>query len=59
MCRRPADVLSSPCRLPRADPSDGAQAKLAWARQQRSAHKPTVPSTLAEERDINPFMRTR
>lgn len=31
--------------------------KLAWAKQQRSENKPTVPSTIGEELQINPFMR--
>ncbi|KAF0684694.1 Aste57867_23349 [Aphanomyces stellatus] len=32
-------------------------AKIAWAIDQRVAGRPTVPSTLAEEKLINPFMR--
>ena len=31
--------------------------KLAWAQAQRAAGKPTVPSTMGEERDTNPFLR--
>ncbi|MBT9560961.1 MAG: hydroxyacylglutathione hydrolase [Myxococcales bacterium] len=31
--------------------------KLAWAVAQRAAGLPTVPSTLAEEREYNPFLR--
>eukprot|EP00897_Mesotaenium_endlicherianum_P000349 jgi/Mesen1/10314/ME000079S09741 len=37
--------------------NDAVQKKLAWARQQRSAGAPTVPSTIREELEINPFMR--
>ncbi|GJQ12424.1 hypothetical protein GpartN1_g4215.t1 [Galdieria partita] len=33
------------------------QTKLAWAEQKRSLHEPTVPSTLSEEVQYNPFMR--
>jgi hydroxyacylglutathione hydrolase len=33
--------------------------KLAWAQAQRSADKPTIPSTIAEELTFNPFMRVR
>jgi hydroxyacylglutathione hydrolase len=31
--------------------------KLAWAQAQRAAGKPTVPSTMGEERATNPFLR--
>lgn len=31
--------------------------KLAWARDCRSRKEPTVPSTIAEERSFNPFVR--
>ncbi|XP_076948471.1 hydroxyacylglutathione hydrolase cytoplasmic-like [Bidens hawaiensis] len=31
--------------------------KLSWAQQQRQAGLPTIPSTIAEELEINPFMR--
>lgn len=31
--------------------------KLKWARAQRSAGFPTIPSTVAEEKSYNPFMR--
>jgi hydroxyacylglutathione hydrolase len=31
--------------------------KLIWAEAQRAAKKPTVPSTIGEEKLINPFMR--
>ena len=34
-----------------------AQAKMAWATERRSTAQPTVPSTLAQERTYNPFMR--
>jgi len=40
------------------DPENPAvAAKLAWARAQREAGRSTVPSTLAEERTYNPFLR--
>ena len=42
------------------EPTNAAvQSKLAWASAQVGDGKPTVPSTLAEERQINPFMRSR
>ncbi|XP_078435315.1 metallo-hydrolase/oxidoreductase superfamily protein [Wolffia australiana] len=31
--------------------------KLSWASNQRRAKLPTIPSTIGEEHDINPFMR--
>lgn len=31
--------------------------KLAWSKQQRMENKPTVPSTIGEELEVNPFMR--
>lgn len=31
--------------------------KIAWARSERDAHRPTVPSTIADERRTNPFLR--
>lgn len=33
------------------------QQKLSWAKQQRQAGLPTVPSTIEEELETNPFMR--
>lgn len=33
------------------------QQKLSWARQQRQADLPTIPSTLQDELETNPFMR--
>lgn len=40
------------------EPSNQAiQDKLAWAKERRQNNLPTVPSTLAEERSFNPFMR--
>ncbi|KNC56163.1 hydroxyacylglutathione hydrolase [Thecamonas trahens ATCC 50062] len=33
--------------------------KLVWCKAQRKAGKPTIPSTLGEERQYNPFMRVR
>lgn len=32
-------------------------AKIEWSKQQRNSGEPTVPSTIAEEKLINPFMR--
>jgi len=31
--------------------------KIEWAKVKRGANEPTVPSTIAEEKQINPFMR--
>lgn len=31
--------------------------KLEWAITQRKDHKPTVPSTIADEKKTNPFLR--
>lgn len=31
--------------------------KLSWAQQQRKANLPTVPSTIEDELETNPFMR--
>lgn len=33
------------------------QAKLQWAQEQRAKQVPTIPSTVAEEKEINPFVR--
>ncbi|KAI5080945.1 hypothetical protein GOP47_0004128 [Adiantum capillus-veneris] len=33
--------------------------KFAWAKQQRADGKPTVPSTISEELETNPFMRVK
>jgi len=33
--------------------------KLRWSQECRSAGRPTVPSTIAEEKLINPFIRLR
>ena len=33
------------------------QAKLRWAQEMRAKKLPTVPSTVAEEKEINPFVR--
>lgn len=33
------------------------QQKLSWAQNQRQAGQPTIPSTIAEEMETNPFMR--
>lgn len=32
-------------------------AKIEWCKQKRAASEPTVPSTIGEEKQINPFMR--
>ena len=41
------------------DPSnDSLQQKYQWAQERRAGLFPTVPSTLAEERSYNCFMRT-
>jgi hydroxyacylglutathione hydrolase len=37
--------------------NDAARAKMAWARKRREEGRSTVPSTLAEEKTYNPFMR--
>ncbi|KAL8590650.1 hypothetical protein ACOMHN_067810, partial [Nucella lapillus] len=37
--------------------SDAVKNKLAWAESQRSSGLPTIPSTLEEEKQYNPFMR--
>lgn len=31
--------------------------KIEWSKAKREANEPTVPSTIAEEKQINPFMR--
>lgn len=31
--------------------------KIEWCKVKRAASEPTVPSTIAEEKQINPFMR--
>lgn len=33
------------------------QEKIEWSKAKREASQPTVPSTIAEEKQINPFMR--
>ena len=33
------------------------QAKLRWAQDMRAKKLPTIPSTVAEEKEINPFVR--
>ena len=38
--------------------NDAVHRKLAWAKQQREAGLPTVPSTITEELTYNPFLRT-
>lgn len=58
-------VSSEPCRVmsmaphwPVADVANPALLrKLDWARQQRQEGKPTVPSTVGEERQHNLFLR--
>lgn len=37
--------------------NEAIQKKIEWAKQKRLASEPTVPSTIAEEKQINPFMR--
>ncbi|XP_013387775.1 hydroxyacylglutathione hydrolase, mitochondrial-like isoform X2 [Lingula anatina] len=37
--------------------SEAVNSKMAWAQSQRSKNEPTVPSTIAEELQYNPFMR--
>lgn len=37
--------------------NEDMKAKLSWAQDQRSKGLPTIPSTIAEEMKINPFMR--
>ncbi|PVD31105.1 hypothetical protein C0Q70_10383 [Pomacea canaliculata] len=37
--------------------NEAVKSKLAWAQNQRSKHEPTVPSTIGEELEYNPFMR--
>lgn len=39
------------------EPSEAVVAKLRWAREQRAAGLPTVPSTMGEEMETNPFLR--
>jgi hydroxyacylglutathione hydrolase len=40
------------------EPSNAkVQAKLQWAQEMRAKKAPTIPSTVAEEKDINPFVR--
>lgn len=34
-------------------------AKIEWSKMKREANEPTVPSTIAEEKLINPFMRVQ
>jgi hydroxyacylglutathione hydrolase len=34
-----------------------AQSKLRWAQEMRAKKSPTIPSTVAEEKEINPFVR--
>jgi hydroxyacylglutathione hydrolase len=40
------------------EPNNAAvQAKLHWAQETRAKNQPTIPSTVAEEKTINPFIR--
>jgi hydroxyacylglutathione hydrolase len=40
------------------EPSNAkAQAKLQWAQEMRAKKQPTIPSTVAEEKEFNPFVR--
>jgi len=36
-----------------------AQAKLQWAQERRAKKQPTIPSTVAEEKEFNPFVRVQ
>ncbi|KJH47899.1 hydroxyacylglutathione hydrolase [Dictyocaulus viviparus] len=38
--------------------NENVKRKLEWAAQQKAKNVPTVPSTIAEEKETNPFMRT-
>ena len=38
--------------------NEEARPRLAWAPQRRRDQQPTVPSLMADEKRINPFMRT-
>ncbi|PIO55107.1 putative hydroxyacylglutathione hydrolase [Teladorsagia circumcincta] len=38
--------------------NENVRRKLEWASRCRERDEPTVPSTIAEEKEINPFMRT-
>ena len=43
-----------------AEPDNAAVAeRLAWAKAERAAGRPTIPSTLAIEKQVNPFVRAR
>ena len=35
------------------------QTKLQWAQDMRAKHLPTIPSTVAEEKELNPFVRVQ
>jgi hydroxyacylglutathione hydrolase len=37
--------------------NEDSQRKLEWAESERALRRPTVPSTIAEEKKFNPFMR--
>jgi len=37
--------------------NEAIKEKIEWAKAKRAASEPTVPSTIAEEKQINPFMR--
>jgi hydroxyacylglutathione hydrolase len=42
------------------EPSNAkAQAKLRWAQDMRAKKLPTIPSTIAEEKEFNPFVRVQ
>ncbi|VDM69219.1 unnamed protein product [Strongylus vulgaris] len=38
--------------------NEHVKTKLEWAAKLRARHEPTVPSTIGEEKETNPFMRT-
>ena len=46
-----------PQTTPAEPDHDAARARRAWAEAQRAQGRPTIPSTLADERAFNPFMR--
>lgn len=39
--------------------NEATQRKIVWAQDMRAAGRPTVPSTIADEKAFNPFMRYR
>ncbi len=39
--------------------NEATKSKLDWALKQREQSQPTIPSTIAEEKSYNPFMRVQ